>query len=180
MVKQVRIDSKSRVLASSSDVRGTAEYTEVSSAPSADPADGPTASGAQDLGGVGLAELAHDVAEQPDHRPVRQPAAVDRDAGAPGDEGIAVPGPPAELVDQPRLADPGIAADEHGGGPTTLDLVEDGAQLFELAAPPDELRGRHPMGHRVRFAPPRTRVQGVQHGGPGMWQSAVVVAVGRT
>jgi hypothetical protein len=48
-----------------------------------------------------------------DHRHERRRAGPERRAGAPQDDRLA-PRPPRELIHQPRLADPGLTADQHG------------------------------------------------------------------
>jgi hypothetical protein len=50
----------------------------------------------------------------------------------------ALLGPVAQLAQEPRLADPGVAGDGEAGEPVVLEGVERRAELPELGVAPDE------------------------------------------
>jgi hypothetical protein len=47
-------------------------------------------------------------------------------------------GPVAQLAQEPRLADPGVAGDREAGEPLVLERVQSRAELLELGVAPDE------------------------------------------
>src|SRR5207302_10823630 len=110
---------------------------------------GPRGGRPQGFGGGILARLAHDVPDDSGHRPVGEAAAAGRHAHAGGGEGPVLPGPPAELLDQPRLADAGLAAHEDRGRLPAGRPVEGGDEEVQLLAPPHELGARHPLAAHV-------------------------------
>ncbi len=96
------------------------------------------------------AELAHEPAQHGGERRERQALRAQLQAAA--DEHPGVLGPVAgELPDQPRLADPRLAADEHGGRRARAGPAQGVTEGGELAGTPDE-QGAHGVdAHALRM-----------------------------
>src|SRR5918996_6439464 len=94
-------------------------------------------------------------AQRADERGVGKLALAELDAVA-DQHGRAPLAPPAgELVEQPRLPDPGLAGDKHERGTPLGRVVKGGLQLGELAGPADEAGACHSNGHRrLSILPP--------------------------
>ncbi len=105
---------------------------------------------------LALAERAHVVVERVDPDPERhfelQLRATAHEHGVP-----ALGGALGELAEQPRLADPGLAADHQEAGARTAQAVQRGIDRRQLLAAPDELlllRQRHLTTDPNRPSPP--------------------------
>ena len=116
----------------------------------------------QQLAGLGFVELAGQVVEQGHERPVRGGAAVDGHAGPLGHPCAGPAGPGHELVDQPGLADPGLAGEQHGARGAGPGRVERGLEHPHLIGPADERRTRHPLPHPPSVPGPGPGCHGVR------------------
>ena len=85
-----------------------------------------------------------------DERGERQAAAITQaDAPTLEDEGTVVARPIGHLRDEPRLADPGVAADEHDRGVARGGARDGLGQVQELGVATDELRARDACRHAL-------------------------------
>ena len=108
----------------------------------------PAACRSQQLRQLVLGGRARQRPQRVGERRERQPVAAELDAGAAEHAGAARRGGGAQLLDQPGLADAGLAADEGDGGLAVERPLERGAERRELPPAADEDgtdgSGRHP------------------------------------
>src|SRR5688500_11839001 len=76
--------------------------------------------------------------QRADERRIWQAGVTELEAAADEDVRSGLAGALAELGDQPRLADAGLAADQAGGRPMIRREIEGLAQAVELRGPSDE------------------------------------------
>jgi hypothetical protein len=80
-------------------------------------------------------------------RQVRQAAADQVDAAPAQDGRPTAQRPLGQLIDEPRLADPGVAGDQHGAAATGRRRGHRGLQPRQLAGAPDQAPRRHLGSH---------------------------------
>ena len=81
-----------------------------------------------------------DGAEQVDERQIGQADVAEVDAVAGEHPHAAFGGPGGQLVEQPGLADPGVAGEQDGGGPARLRALDMRQQAGELIGPAHQRR----------------------------------------
>src|SRR4029453_13305891 len=101
----------------------------------------------------GRAGAAAEVAEGVHERHVRQADVADLHAAAVEDADAAALGPGGQLVEQPGLADAGVAGDQPDRRPSALGPLQQGEQAVELLGPADEAGGGR-GGHSGEYGPP--------------------------
>src|SRR4030095_11608817 len=107
----------------------------------------------QRRGHLGLAGAGAEVAEGVDERHVGEAHVADLHAAADQHPDPAALGPGGELVEQPGLADAGVAGDQPDRRPAALGPVEQAEQALELLGPADEAGGGC-GGHAGKYGAP--------------------------
>ena len=113
----------------------------------------------QQGGHLGLARSGAEVAEGVHEGHVREANVADLHAAADQHPDAAALGPGGELVEQPGLADAGVAGDQPDGRAAALGPAEQGDQVAELLGPADEAAGGC-GGHAGKW--PRRRQRGTR------------------
>jgi hypothetical protein len=108
---------------------------------------------------------AQHLAQHGGERRERQPFLAQLEALAGEDPGTSGTGVAGELVDQPGLADAGLAAHEHGGGLVVAGALERLAECGELGLAPHEDGTGPPRGHGNEHAMDRVGAAAVISGG---------------
>jgi hypothetical protein len=85
-----------------------------------------------------------------DQRHVRQLALAEVDAVAGQHQRAALGRAPLELGEQARLADAGLAGQEHDRRPLAAGVGERGLELGQLGGAPDQARARDPGSHLIK------------------------------
>ena len=98
---------------------------------------------------VGRGEVRRQRAKGLDERPEGQSLHTDLDAAALQHAGARVPGSHRDLANEARLADPGLAPDQHDGRAALPGSGERGSKAVELLTPTNEDGARGPCGHKA-------------------------------
>jgi hypothetical protein len=101
----------------------------------------------------GLVQVAHERAQGLDQWSERHPLAAQLHAAAVQDGHPGGPGGGHHLADQPGLADPGLAADQHRGGDVAGGPLAGRGQPGQLLGPADEGRAGERRRHAHEYGP---------------------------